>query len=97
MGRRDRLIQKWLTDPPTEAPFEQVAGVLDYFFEGLIRKKSSSHWVIRDQRLKGYAEFDPYGEFAISKKGGQRVKGYQLQMLARAIQIITAEEKVGNE
>lgn len=97
MGRRDRLVQKWLTNPPTDAPFEEVAGVLNYFFRGKIRKKGSSHRVVRDERLRGYSEFDPYGEFSISKVGGQRVKGYQLQTLARAIQIITEEEEVSDK
>jgi hypothetical protein len=54
-------------------------------FSGKIDRKKSSHCVVRDERLKGYSEFDPFGEFVISKKHGQRVLGYQLQTLARAI------------
>lgn len=92
MGQRERRVQTWLTNPPKDAPFDEVKAVLSYYFSGKIQKKSSSHIVVRDERLKGYSEFDPYGEFVISKKGGQRVLGYQLQTLARAIQIITETE-----
>jgi hypothetical protein len=94
MARREKLVQKWLNDPPTDAPIDEVDAVLRYFFRGKILKKSGSHRVIRDARLKGFSGFEPYGEFAISVTGGQRVKGYLLHQLAQAIMII---EEIGRD
>lgn len=97
MGRREKKVRAWLTNTPTDAPVEEVDAVLRYFFEGKIRKKSGSHRVVRDERLAGYSGFEPFGEFTISIKGGQRVKGYQLQIIARAIQIIEDLEGTWDE
>lgn len=93
MGQREKRIQEWLNNPPTDAPFEHVKGVLKHYFAGKIRKKSGSHRVVRDERLAGHPGFGPFGEFAISISGGQRVKGYLLQRLAQAVQIVEEMEE----
>ncbi len=97
MGRRDKRVQSWLTDPPKYAPIHEVEADLKHYFEGRVRKKSRSHRVVRDERLAGYSGFEPYGEFSISVNGGQRVKGYQLETLARATQIIEEIEGTRDE
>jgi len=88
MGRAERRVQKWLNSPPKDAHVEEVKAILKRYFQGKFRFKSGSHIVVRDDRLAPYSGFDPFGEFAIPVKGGQRVKGYYLQRLARAVQII---------
>lgn len=97
MGQREKRVRLWLTDPPTDAPFSEVEALLNYYFKDKIYKKSGSHCVVRDERLIGHAGFDPYGEFVISKKGGRRVLGYQLQRLAQAIQILLDAEGDSHE
>lgn len=97
MGQREKRVQTWLTNPPKHAPIEEVEAVLRFYFPGRLRKKTGSHRVVRDERLATYSGFEPYGEFTISVVGGQRVKGYQLQILARAIQIIEEIEGTQDE
>jgi len=94
MGQREKRVHTWLTNPPKDAPIDEVDAILKYYFSGKLRKKTGSHRVVRDERLASYSGFQPYGEITISVKGGQRVKGYQLQMLARAIQIIEEIEGI---
>ncbi len=93
MGRAEKRLQKWLDNPPKDAPVDEVRAVLDRHFHGKIRSASGSHIVVADERLAHYSGFEPFGEFAIPVKGGQRVKGYYLQRLARAVKI--AEELEG--
>lgn len=88
MGQREKRVQTWLTNPPKDAPIDQVEAILKYYFRDKLRKKTGSHRVVRDERLANSAGFEPFGEFSIPIKGGQRVKGCYLQVLARAIQII---------
>jgi hypothetical protein len=88
MGKREKLVQKWLTNPPKDAPVDQVEAILRHYFRDKLRTKTGSHRVVRDERLAIYAGFEPNGQFSIAIKGGQRVLGCYLQTLARAIQII---------
>jgi hypothetical protein len=94
MGQREKRVQAWLNNPPRDAPIDEVDAILKHYFSGKIRKKTGSHRVVRDAKLADHSGFEPYGEFSISVVGGQRVKGYQLQMLARAIQIIEEMEGI---
>lgn len=92
MGKREKRVQTWLNNPPRDAPIDEVEAILKYYFRDKLRTKTGSHRVVRDKRLATYAGFGPLGEFTIPIKGGQRVKGCYLQILARAIQIIEEVE-----
>jgi hypothetical protein len=97
MSRLRKRLQIWLTDPPTDAPIDEVEGIIKRYFQGKVESKSGSHRVIRDERLAGHAGFEPFGEFSIPVKGGRRVKGHYLQRLARAVQIIERVEGAEHE
>jgi hypothetical protein len=97
MGQREKLVQAWLNNPPKDAPIHEVEAILKYYFKGKLRTKTGSHRVVRDERLANSAGFEPFGQFSIPIKGGQRVKGRYLQDLARAIQIIETIEGTEHE
>ena len=95
MARADRRIRNWLKNAPTEAPVEQVRSALKRYFPNQYDEKAGSHIVVWDERLKGHEGFGPGGDFSIPVKGGQKVKGFYLERLAKAIQII--EESMEDE
>lgn len=96
MARREKVVQTWLTNTPRYAPVDQVEAILDYYFPGQVRKRSS-HRVVNDARLAPHPGFEPNGEFTVCITGGQRVKGLYLERLARAIQIIQEIEGIEDE
>ncbi len=91
MSRRERKIQSWLENPPTDAPVDEVEAVVKYYFpqSRLPNRRGSHNIVIEDDRLKGFGDFGPLGQLQIPVKGGQKVKGVYLQKLAEAIEVIT--------
>jgi hypothetical protein len=97
MGRSEKRIRTWLNNTPKEAPIEEVDAVLERHFAGKIRVKSGSHRVVRDRRLASYYGFEPYGEFTVVVKSGQRVKGFYLKRLAEAVRIIEELERKDDE
>jgi hypothetical protein len=94
MAKVEKRLKKWLENPPTETPVDQVKAVLERYFAGQYETKSGSHIVVRHDRLKGAPDFGPEGDFVIPVKRGQKVKGVYLKRLARAIQL--AEEAGSN-
>jgi hypothetical protein len=85
MAKADKRLEKWLTNPPREAPIKEVLAMLERFFPGQYQKKKGSHIVCQDDRLKNHPECGPNGDFDIAVKGGQKVKGLYLGRLARII------------
>ena len=79
-------------NPPTDTPKDSVISLLDRFFNGQYEFKSGSHIVVRDDRLKDLPDYGPDGSFDIPIKGGQRVKGYYLNRLARTIRLLEEME-----
>ena len=96
MAKADKRLKKWLTNPPKEAPKEQVLAILQRFIPGQCKKKSGSHIVCQDDRLKNHPECGPNGDFDIAVKGGQKVKGLYLERLARII-VFLEELKEGED
>jgi hypothetical protein len=92
MGKADKRLRNWLENAPTDAPVDQVRSVLKRYFPQGHKEKPGSHIVAWDQSLIGREGFGPTGDFTIPVKGGQRVKGYYLERLARAIKIIAETE-----
>lgn len=90
MGKRDKKLDKWRNNTPKEVPVAEVQAIVDYFFPSsqLPKKKGSHNIVIRDDRLVGFREFGPLGHLEIPVKGGQKVKGWYLIDLVKAIDII---------
>lgn len=88
MTKADKRLEKWLTDPPKDAPKEQALAMLERFFPGQWEKKSGSHIVCQDDRLKDHPECGPNGDFDIAVKGGQKVKGLYLKKLAYIIMFL---------
>ena len=96
MSKTDKRVQKWLDDPPVDAPFEQVEAVLKRYFQNGIRRKGS-HITVTDKRLIGMMEFGLSGDFQICVRGGQRVIQVYLKRLANAVQIINSLENSEHE
>jgi hypothetical protein len=88
MAQVDKLLGKWLNDPPTDAPKEKVIAIIKRFFPDAWQEKPGSHIVIQNDLLKGVPGYGPAGDFDIPVKGGQRVKGQYLKRLARTIRLL---------
>lgn len=88
MSRADKKVEKWLKNPPKDAPKEEALGIIKRFFPGQYRQKSGSHVVIRDDMLIGLVGYGPAGDFDIPIKRGQSVKGYYLKKLAKTIKLL---------
>jgi hypothetical protein len=97
MGRAGKRIQTWLENTPRDAPIEEVEAVIQRYFPGLFVNKSGSHIVVTDERLVGFSDFGALGEFTVPVKRGQRVKGFYLKRLARAVTIIMDLERDKDE
>ncbi len=86
------MKSKGLFYQPKLCHFQEVKTVLDAYFPGLWEQKSGSHIVVRHESLKKDRTFGPNGEFTVAVKGGQRVKGFYLRTILRAIEIIIEAE-----
>lgn len=92
MSRVDKKIGRWLENPPTDAPRDEVVAVVRRFFAGRYEFKTGSHIVIRDDRLIGVPNYGPNGDFSIPVSGGQKVKGVYLRRLAETISLLEEGE-----
>jgi hypothetical protein len=99
MGQREKLLERWRHNTPKDVPVDEVEAVVEYYFsDSRVEGRRGSHRiVIRDRRLRNRGEFGPLGQLIIPVKGGQRVKGVYLAMLATAIEIILEEDLAGGE
>jgi hypothetical protein len=88
MSRAEKKISRWLENPPTDAPKDEVIAVVQRFFAGRFEFKAGSHIVVRDERLRGYPNYGPDGDFTIPVRGGQKVKGVYLKRLAETISLL---------
>lgn len=94
MGKAEKLYRKWSEHIPREAHLQEVTTFLDTYFPGMWKQKLSSHIVVRCSRLAVLADYRPYGEITVPVKGGQRVKGFYIGNLLRAIRVL---EELGEE
>ncbi|MDQ7831577.1 MAG: hypothetical protein RDU30_07590 [Desulfovibrionaceae bacterium] len=97
MSQRAKLLDRWRTNTPVDAPREQVGGILEYFFPGQYTWQTggSSHYIVRDERLKNMKECGPGGEFSIPVRSGKRVIRVYLKRLVEVIDFI--EQRVNHE
>ena len=93
MTKVDKTLEKWLKNPPKEAPRGEVLAIIKRFFPGQYETKRGSHIVIRDERLVGLRDYGPDGSFDIPVKGGQKVKGFYLKRVARTIKLLEEMEE----
>jgi len=73
-----------------DAPKKTVEAVLERYFQGQFQYHK--HLVVTDHRLAGHLGFGPNGEFTVPVKGGQKVKGWYLRTLAKAVIVLNPEE-----
>ena len=84
----ERLYISWIKNLPKEARVGDVKTLLNHFFPGMWGQKRSSHVVIRCEKLKSFPDYGPFGEISIPVKGGQKVKGFYIKRLVRAIALL---------
>ncbi|HNR13829.1 MAG TPA: hypothetical protein PKM59_10980 [Thermodesulfobacteriota bacterium] len=94
MTKAERLYRTWNGQVPTEARLRDVITVLDYYFPAQWDQHRSSHIVIQCERLKNFPDYQPYGELSIPVKGGQKVKGFYIKALVKAINLL---KELGDE
>lgn len=88
MAKPEKLIEKWKNSRPTDVRKGEVETVLNEYFDGEWDHDGGSHIVVRNEILKRYREYQPYGEFTIAIKGGQKVKGVYVKEIIKAISLI---------
>ena len=88
MGKPEKICKKWCQNRPKEVRIQEVKTVLDAYFPNQWEWKAGSHIVVRHELLKKFPGFQPYGEFAVPVKKGQKVKRYYLKAILTAIEII---------
>ena len=94
MAKVEKILDKWLNNTPTDEPIEKVNAIIERFFSGQYSQSSSSHIVIQDDRLKGFHDYGPAGDFTVIVKSGQRVKGRYLRRLALTIKLLEELKEV---
>lgn len=97
MGKAQRLFKKWSKNIPTDARVQEVKTLLNHYFNGLWNQWKTSHIVVRCEKLKAFPDYQPYGEISVPVKGGQKVKGYYIKELIKAIGILEELGGGGNE
>ena len=88
MSKAEKTLEKWLDNTPKEEPIDKVEAFIKRHFPDQHNQDSSSHIVITDELLKGIPGFGPMGDFSVPVKGGQKVKGYYLRMLAETVRLL---------
>jgi len=88
LSKREKLLRKWLNNPPKEVKKDEVLAVLDYYFSGKYENKPGSHIVITDDRLKDDPRCGPMCDFTVPIKGGQKVKGFYIKRLAEILKYL---------
>ena len=89
MPKAHKFYRKWADTIPREARVNEVKTLLDHYFPGMWNQKRTSHIVVRCERLKAFQEYQPFGEISIPVKGGQKVKGFYIKALIRAIDLLS--------
>ncbi len=94
MSKQEKRFIEWKNNPPKEARVNEVISVINAYIGKAYWKWGSkgSHITVRHEKLKGLKDYGQEGEFGIAVKGGQKVKGYYIKDLIKAIDIITEEE-----
>ena len=92
MGQPEKICKKWRENKPKEVRLQEVKTVLDAYFSNRWKWKPGSHIVVRHELLKIIPDFQPYGEFTVPVKKGQKVKRYYLKAILTAIEIIAELE-----
>lgn len=95
-----KLIDKWLTATPSDAPVGVVRNVLVDALgsDAICQNTGDSHQLrVKHSALAGMPGFGPYGHLSVPVKNGQTVKGYYLRRIAQAIRRLeeVAEEEDG--
>ncbi len=89
MGKGQKLLDQWADNPPKEARVQDVETFLNTYFPDMWDQKKSSHIVVRCEALKAFPNYQPYGELSVPVKGGQKVKGFYIKKLIKAVQLLT--------
>jgi hypothetical protein len=92
MSTRKKTLENWKYRTPKEEVRDTVIAIIDYYFSGKYTQSSSSHIMIKDKRLQEHGVTDIVGVLTVPISGGQKVKGFYLKRLVRAIEIITGEQ-----
>lgn len=86
MARQRKILKKWLAGQKEER-IETVKAIVSRFFERHEFKRGS-HIIVCDSRLAGKEGYGPQGILTVPVKGGQKVKGYYLKKIVRALEEI---------
>jgi len=88
MGKAQKIFELWADTIPKEARVQDVKTFLNTYFKGMWDQKGSSHMVVRCEALKTFPDYQPYGEISVPVKGGQKVKGFYIKQLVKAVQLL---------
>ncbi|MFW6333450.1 MAG: hypothetical protein ACOC23_09155 [Thermodesulfobacteriota bacterium] len=88
MGKGQKLLDRWADNLPREARRQEVITFLDTYFPHMWTQNKSSHIVVRCDALKGFPGYQPYGEISVPIKGGQKVKGFYVKRLIKAVALL---------
>lgn len=97
MGKSEKLIERWKQSRPTFVRKGEVETVLNRYFKGEWVHDGGSHIVVRNEILKKYKDYQPFGEFTVVIKGGQQVKGVYVKEILKAISLIQEDEEAQYE
>lgn len=92
MGKYEKLIIRWMQNPPASASSDEVINMITHF--GVhIRPGKGSHFVIVDARLHDFSEKFPNmgimgGVMSIPLVGGKEVKSIYIKRLVQFLQFI---------
>lgn len=88
MGKGKKLLNEWTHKVPTDVRLQDVKTFLNTYFPEMWDHKGSSHMVVRCEALKAFQDYKPFGEISIPIKGGQKVKGFYIKELLKAVQLL---------
>jgi len=94
MGKAEKLFDRWSENLPKEARIQEVKTLLNTYFEGQWDHDGTSHIVVRCEKLKALPDYQPFGEISVPVKGGQKVKGYYIRSLIKAIKDLQESEEI---
>ena len=94
MGKAQKLFDKWSENIPKEVRIQEVKTLLNTYFEDQWDHDGTSHIVVRCEKLKTLPDYKPFGEISVPVKGGQKVKGYYIRTLIKAINDLREGENI---
>jgi hypothetical protein len=94
MGKAQKLFDQWADNIPREARLQDVKTFLNYYFSDMWKQQKSSHIVVRCEALKNISDYKPYGEISVPVKDGQKVKGFYIKRLVKAVRDLS---EIGGE